>query len=209
MSENDIQTAQEKCGDVDAAGLTWTNPGSVGTRNNAPWYPLTFLGDIMAIDAYLQIDGITGESADSAHKGWIELTSAHWGVTQPKSASASTGGGHTAERCEHQSIAFTKEVDLTSPILMQTCSMGKTIPKAKLEFMRADANGQPIKYYEIELENVLIGNLNQSIHEGSILRDVGSLKFSKIKWKYTQQKIGGGAGGNTAGGWDLAANKIA
>jgi type VI secretion system secreted protein Hcp len=34
------------------------------------------------------------------------------------------------------------------------------------------------------------------------------LKFSKIKWKYTQQKVTGGAGGNTSGGWDLAANKI-
>jgi type VI secretion system secreted protein Hcp len=26
----------------------------------------------MAIDAYLQIDGIKGESQDSAHQGWIE-----------------------------------------------------------------------------------------------------------------------------------------
>ena len=30
----------------------------------------------MAIDVYLQIDGIKGESQDSAHQGWIELTSA-------------------------------------------------------------------------------------------------------------------------------------
>jgi type VI protein secretion system component Hcp len=35
------------------------------------------------------------------------------------------------------------------------------------------------------------------------------LKFSKIKWKYTQQKISGGSSGNTAGGWDLATNRIA
>jgi type VI secretion system secreted protein Hcp len=35
------------------------------------------------------------------------------------------------------------------------------------------------------------------------------LKFSKVKWKYTQQKIGGGSGGNTSGGWDLSANKVA
>lgn len=27
---------------------------------------------LMAIDAYLQIDGIKGESQDSAHQGWIE-----------------------------------------------------------------------------------------------------------------------------------------
>ena len=163
----------------------------------------------MAIDAYLQIDGIKGESADSAHQGWIELTSAHMGVTQPRSATASTGGGHTAERCEHRSISISKLVDIASPILMQACSMGKTIPKAKLEFMRADGDGNPVKYYEVELENVMIANMDQVANEGGLLHDDIGLRFSKVKWKYTQQKIGGGASGNTAGGWDLACNKCA
>ena len=163
----------------------------------------------MAIDVYLQIDGIKGESMDDKHKDWIECTSVSWGVTQPRSATASTGGGHTAERCEHQEIALTKLADLSSPILLQTCSAGKTIPKAKLEFMRADGQGDRIKYFEIELENVLIGGISPSVSEGSIIQEQVGLKFSKIKWKYTQQKIGGGSGGNTSGGWDLAANKIA
>lgn len=99
----------------------------------------------MAIDAYLQIDGIKGESQDSNHAGWIEISSASWGVKQPRSATASTAGGHTAERCEHKSIALSKIADLASPILMQTCSAGRTIPKVKLEFMRADSDGKPIK----------------------------------------------------------------
>ena len=162
----------------------------------------------MAIDVYLQIDGIKGESQDDRHKDWIECTSVNWGVSQPRSATASTGGGHTAERCEHQEIALTKLADLASPILLQTCSAGKTIPKAKLEFMRADGQGERIKYFEIELENVLIGGVQPSVAEGSIIHESVGLKFSKIKWKYTQQKVTGGAGGNTSGGWDLAANKI-
>jgi type VI secretion system secreted protein Hcp len=161
----------------------------------------------MAIDVYLQIDGIKGESQDSAHQGWIELSSAQWGVVQPRSASVSTGGGHTAERCEHRSLSLSKLADLSSPILMQTASMGKTIPKAKLEFMRADGDGKPVKYYEVELENVMIASMEQMIHGGSILHDNIGLRFSKVKWKYTQQKIGGGVCGSTAGGWDLAANK--
>lgn len=76
----------------------------------------------MAIDVYLPIDGIKRESTDATHQGWIEVTSAHLGVNQPRSATASTAGGHTAERCEHRSIAITKLADLSSPILMQTCS---------------------------------------------------------------------------------------
>jgi type VI secretion system secreted protein Hcp len=163
----------------------------------------------MAIDVYLQIDGIKGESMDDKHKDWIECTSVNWGVSQPRSATASTGGGHTAERCEHQEVVFTKLADLASPILLQTCSAGKTIPKAKLEFMRADGQGERIKYFEIELENVLIGSIKPKVEEGSIIQEQVGLKFSKIKWKYTQQKVTGGAGGNTSGGWDLATNKIA
>jgi type VI secretion system secreted protein Hcp len=92
---------------------------------------------------------------------------------------------------------------------MQHCSMGKTIPKAKLEFMRADGDGKPVKYYQVELENVMIANMEQMVSTGSILHDNIGLRFSKIKWTYTHQKIGGGSGGSTAGGWDLAANKVA
>ncbi|MET3132847.1 type VI secretion system secreted protein Hcp [Oxalobacteraceae bacterium GrIS 1.11] len=163
----------------------------------------------MAIDVYLQIDGIKGESSDDKHKDWIECSSVQWGISQPKSATASTGGGHTAERAELSDISFTKIADMSSPILMQTCAAGKTIPKAKLEFMRADGQGERIKYFEIEIENVLIGHIEPSLQPGDLLAEHVGLKFSKVKWKYTQQKIGGGAGGNTAGGWDLSANKIA
>jgi type VI secretion system secreted protein Hcp len=52
----------------------------------------------MAIDAYLQIDGIKGESQDDAHKEWIEVTGVHWGVHQPRSATASTGWAHCRAR---------------------------------------------------------------------------------------------------------------
>lgn len=133
----------------------------------------------MAIDAYLQIEGIKGESNDSAHQGWIEITSAHWGVVQPGSSTASTGGGHTAERCEHRTLSLSKLVDMASPILMQTCSMGKTIPKAKLEFMRADGDGKPVKYYEVEMENVMISNIDQLISDSGLLQDEIGLRSPK------------------------------
>jgi type VI secretion system secreted protein Hcp len=162
----------------------------------------------MAIDVYLQIDGIKGESNDDRHKDWIECTSVHWGIVQPKSATSSTAGGHTAERAELQEITIDKLADLSSPILMQTCAAGKTIPKAKLEFMRADGQGERVKYFEIELENVLIGAIAPGIVPGDIMKEHLGMKFSRVRWKYTQQKIGGGSGGNTSGGWDLSSNRI-
>jgi len=163
----------------------------------------------MAIDVYLQIDGIKGESMDDKHKDWIECTGVHWSISQPKSACSSSSGGHTAERCELSDILFRKLADLSSPILMQTCAMGKTIAKARFEFMRADGNGVPIKYFEIDMDNVLIGQVTPGIEDGGLLTESVGLKFARVKWKYTQQKIGGGNGGNTAGGWDASTNKVA
>lgn len=163
----------------------------------------------MAKDYYLQLEGIKGESTDSKHSGWIECTSVNWTITQPKSATASTSGGHTAERAELTEINISKLVDLASPMLAQTCACGKTIPKARLEMMRADGQGEPIKYFEVGLENVLIGHIAPTFDGGGFPTENIGLKFSKVRWKYTQQKISGGAGGNTTGGWDLSANRIA
>lgn len=75
--------------------------------------------------------------------------------------------------------------------------------------MRADGDGVPISYFQITCTNVIISAIHPGIEAGSLLREQICLKFSKVNWKYTQQKIGGGAGGSTVGGWDLAANKVA
>jgi type VI secretion system secreted protein Hcp len=163
----------------------------------------------MAADYYLQLDGIRGESSDSKHAGWIECTSVNWSIHQPKSATASTSGGHTAERAELTEISISKLIDLASPMLAQLCACGKTIPKAKLEMQRADGQGEPIKYFEVELENVLIAHVAPNFSGGGQPVENLGLKFSKVRWRYTQQKISGGSSGNTAGGWDLATNRIA
>jgi type VI secretion system secreted protein Hcp len=160
----------------------------------------------MAIDVYLQIDGIKGESTDTAHKDWIELTSAEFGVLQPRSATASSAGGHTAERCEHEDIVVTKLTDLSTPLLLEQSSSGKTIPKAKIEFLRADGDGKRVVYFTIELENLIIARVHPKVVEGNIMAESVALKYSQVKWKYVQQKISGGQGGNTAGGWNLSTN---
>lgn len=86
--------------------------------------------------------------------------------------------------------------------------MGRTLPKAVFEFYRADGEGKPICYYKLELENVIVSNVHQNSGNGGTLAETVHLAYSRIKATYTQQKISGGAGGNTTGGWDAAANKV-
>lgn len=163
----------------------------------------------MAIDVYLQLDGIKGESSDMAHQGWIECSWVDWAVTQPRSASTSSSGGHTAERCELSSVAIRKLADLSSPLLLQCCAMGKTIPRAKLEFFRADGRGARVKYFEMELHSVLVGDVAPEASEGSILSEHIGLKFAKAQWRYMKQNVSGGPGGLTVGGWDASTNRTA
>jgi type VI secretion system secreted protein Hcp len=163
----------------------------------------------MAIDAYLQIDGIKGESADERHKGWIEVSHVGWSVNQPRAAAVSTAGGHTSGRADLSEISFTKLADLASPVLQQTCAAGKTIPKAVFEFMRADGEGAPICYYKVEIENVIISNVHPTSGNGGTITEQVHLAYARIKWTYIKQDIRGGASGSTAGGWDASANKIA
>ena len=162
----------------------------------------------MAIDVYLQLEGIKGESADSQHQGWMECEMADWMLTQPKSATSSSSGGHTAERCEHSTVALRKVSCLATPILLQYCSMGKTIPSAKIEFFRADGAGTRVKYFEVEMSDVLISQVAPQVQEGEVMSEHLSLQYAKVKWKYVQQKIGGGSAGLTVGGWDLSLNRI-
>jgi type VI secretion system secreted protein Hcp len=161
----------------------------------------------MAIDAYLQIEGIKGESTDDKHRDWIEVSNVSWSVHQPRAESVSTAGGMTNGRAELSNLSFKKLADIASPILQQHCAMGKTIPKAVFEFMRADGEGKPINYYRVMLENVMISGVNPTSGDGGIITEHLFLAYSKMKWEYTKQSVRGGAEGKTAGGWDCASHK--
>ena len=162
----------------------------------------------MANDAYLKIEGISGESMDDKHRDWIEVSNVLYAVHQPRAESISTAGGHTSGRAELYPLSFIKLADIASPVLLQTCAAGKTIPKAIFEFMRADGDGKPIPYFKIELENLMLSNITPDSGDGGIIIERVHVAYAKIKWNYLKQSIRGGAQGNTSGGWDCSANKV-
>lgn len=47
----------------------------------------------MAIDIFMRIDGITGESKDAHHKNWIDVHNFTWGASQPNTLTTGGGGG--------------------------------------------------------------------------------------------------------------------
>ncbi len=72
----------------------------------------------MALDAYIQFDGIAGESLDEKHKNWIEILGYNFGTHQSTSAAASSAGGASSGRTTMTTFNFTKFLDAASCKLM-------------------------------------------------------------------------------------------
>jgi len=159
-------------------------------------------------DIYLKFGSpaITGESADKDHQNWVEVSSWSHAITQPRSATASTAGGLTSERCEHEDMVFTKDMDVVSPLLYQHASGGTTFDEVTIDFMRSDGEGKRIKYMEIKLKNVILSSVTPSVVGEGLPSEEFTLKYAAVQWKYTQQKIGGNQGGNAQGAWSLTKN---
>ena len=158
----------------------------------------------MAVDMFLKIDGIKGESVDDKHKDEIDVLSWSWGMSQ--SGAAHMGGGAGAGKVNVQDLSFTKHIDVSSPDLYLACCNGKHLKEAKLVVRKAGES--PLEYLVITMTDVIISSatLGGSGGEDRLTENV-SLNFGKVKVDYAAQDNKGGAGAKPKMGWDIAANK--
>src|SRR5688572_15652893 len=100
----------------------------------------------MAIDMFLKLEGIKGESKDHKHKDEIHIESFSWGLTQE--GTSGTGGGGGAGKVHVHDISITKKVDKSSCDLMYHLASGKHV---KLGFVYVRKAGEkPVEYMKIK-----------------------------------------------------------
>jgi type VI secretion system secreted protein Hcp len=157
----------------------------------------------MAVDMFLLLDGIKGESADKTHKGEIDVLAWSWGLSNSGSFHQGEGGG--SGKANFQDISVTKYVDKASADLLYSSASGKHIPKAKLTVRKAGEN--PLEYLTFELENILVSSVSTGGSGGEDrLTENVSLNFAKIKMEYWTQGAKGAKGENGNFAWDIPAN---
>jgi len=170
-------------------------------------------------DAFLQLDGVPGESLDDKHKDWIELVDFSHGMSQPTSHTKSSAGGGATGRTQHTDFVIMKYVDKASPKLYDAVSTGKHFGKGKIEVCRA--GGGQVKFLEINLEEIVISSVQIASNNGNVANGASgdnphagfptehvALNYGKIEWIYTQQKRkDGSGGGNVSAKYDLTAGK--
>ena len=156
-----------------------------------------------AVDFFLKLDGIEGESQDDTHKDEVELLSWSWGETN--SGTASRGGGAGAGKVSMQDFHFTAEASKATPKLMLACATGSHIKDATLTCRKAGEKQQ--EYFIVKMTDVLVSSYQTGGSGGDIVPvDQISLNFAKIEWEYKPQDAKGTLQGAIKAGWDLKKN---
>src|SRR5262245_1536971 len=131
----------------------------------------------MNTDTYLKIEGLTGESVEVDHVGWIQLTAFEWSIAH---RSGLPGGGP-----EVRDLVFTKLYDQTSPELALACAEGRLFPTATMEITRP-TGGERFAFMRYILRNCLVSSVSPtgSPDERGIYESV-SIAFEEIEWGYS------------------------
>lgn len=160
----------------------------------------------MAVDMFLKIDGIDGESTDDAHQKWIEVLSFSHGVSQPVSGASATGG-RTGGRADFQNLSVMKTIDNATPDLNIKCAKGEHIKQVELELCLA--TGEKHTFMKYTLSDCIVASVRPggaSASESKPLEEV-SFAYGKIKWEYTPIDNQGKPGSATDRTWNLETNK--
>ena len=140
-----------------------------------------------AVDYFLKIDGIQGESKADKHKDEIDIESFSWGETQ--SGTFAAGGGGGAGKVSMQDFHFSMLVNKASPPLFLACAQGDHIKNATLTCRKAGKDQQ--EFLKITMSDVLVSSFQIGGTGGVVPTDQISLNFAKIEVEYEEQDATG------------------
>jgi type VI secretion system secreted protein Hcp len=153
-----------------------------------------------AVDYFLKLDGIQGESQDDKHANEIDVQSWSWG--ESNSGTHAGGGGGGAGKVAMQDFHFTMSLNKASPLLFQSCANGTHIKKAVLTCRKAGKEQQ--EYLLINFEDLLVSSYQTGGSGGDIVpTEQISLNFAKIEFQYKPQKADGSLDGAIIKHYDL------
>ena len=110
----------------------------------------------MAVDMFIKIGDLKGESGDAKHAGEIDVLAWSWGISN--SGDTHVGGGGGAGKVNVQDFSFTKWMDKSTPNLIQYGCSGKHFPSAELVVRKA--GDKPLEYWRMTFTDVLITSVS-------------------------------------------------
>ncbi len=156
----------------------------------------------MAIDTFLKLGTVKGESVVKGFEDQMQILSWGWGMSQTGTTHSASGGG--AGKVDVQDLQITKHLDAASPTLALACAKGTHYDTAVLTMRKA--GGTALEYVTITLTDVMVTSYSTSAASGQdLLQDTISLNFGKFKYSYQpQDNKGAKKGGAIDATYDIA-----
>ena len=138
----------------------------------------------MAIDSFLKLGDLKGESQVKGFEAQIQLLAWSWGLSQSGTTHVGSGGG--AGKVNVQDLSFTHHVDSASPSLILACCKGTHYPEATLTMRKA--GGDPLPYLTIKLTDLIVSSVSGGSSGGEDQQTESvSLNFAAFEYSYQPQ----------------------
>lgn len=157
----------------------------------------------MAVDMFLKLGTIKGESLDKTHKDSIDILAWSWGASQSGTMHSGSGGG--AGKVNVQDMSITKYVDRSTPVIWSHICAGTHIGEVKLTVRKA--GGKPLEMLTVTMKECIITSTSTGGSGGEDrLTENISLNFASFELSYTPQKPDGSGDAAIPMKWNIVTN---
>jgi type VI secretion system secreted protein Hcp len=136
----------------------------------------------MAIDSFLKLDGIMGESEDANHKNEIRIHSYSMGGSQTTSVGGTGGSG--VGRVELHDFTIMKHVDKATTPIFKALVSGTHIKTGTFTQNKAGAGGKP--FLKVDFQELFVTSQQFSGSDDHPMESV-TFSFNQIAMEYSQQ----------------------
>ena len=157
----------------------------------------SFQDAFAAVDMFLKIEGVDGESKDKTHGKEIDILSLSWSGALQSAKASTTGRGSL------DVFAVTKSIDKATTKLVEALLTGQHIAEAKI--VVRSAGGNPVEYLKYTLKDIMVSIYSTGGSSGED-RPTESVSFSygKVEVEYTELNPDGTPKQVIVQGWDAA-----
>lgn len=162
--------------------------------------PVVFLDGI-----FLQIPPIEGESTAEGHENWIDLNSISTSVYQAVSSIASfTQRRGTAVL---RDTWVRKDIDKSSPKLIEAVLDGRIFPEAAIEVNRPLADGRQV-YLNYRMQDVMVTSVEVDDDPSNpAIEEFVAFNYGYANWDYREFSLDGRLKSETSLWWNIEAGK--
>ena len=150
-----------------------------------------------AVDYFLEVNGVPGESLDAKQAKSIDVEAFSWGGSV-----ADKKGGVSLN-----DLNVSKRVDLASPALFQRMVQGTTIPS--VELIGRKAGETQFIFLRYCLQDVQVTSIQQSgAGGGDTANENVSFRYGSFSQQYTSQNSDGKSGQTVFAGWNATTGDL-